>query len=134
MNRTAIVPIAVLLLSPIAFAQVDSTVVDSVAVDSAAAPAFRIVEGGPVSIAAELLPDARAEELTVGDRFKLELTVRRHRDVNVSDPMPESTGSFAVIDHDSRTMYEGDTIVDVHTLEMAAFATGEMEIPRFLVA
>jgi hypothetical protein len=119
------------LVLSVAVGQQDSTAAPA---DSLGAPAFRIVEGGPVSIAAVLLPLRETKELTVGDRFKVELTVRRHRDINVSEPMPESIGAFVVLDHDSKTRYEGDTIVDVHTLEMAAFATGELELPRFLVA
>ena len=32
------------------------------------------------------------------------------------------------------TRYKGDTIVDVHTFKMAAFATGELKLPPFIVA
>jgi hypothetical protein len=122
---------AAILLAAVAaaFGQVDST-----AADSAPASPVTIVESGPVSIETKLVPGRKAKELTVGDRFKVELTIRRHRDLSVSEPMPESIGAFVVLDHDSKTGYEGDTIVDIHTLEMAAFATGELELPRFLVA
>ncbi len=119
------------LVLSVAVGQQDSTAAPA---DSLGALAFRIVEGSPVSISASLLPLREGKDLTVGDRFKVELTIRRHRDIGVSEPMPESIGSFVVLDHDSKTRYEGDTIVDVHTLEMAAFATGELELPRFLVA
>ncbi|UCG42452.1 MAG: hypothetical protein JSU73_11370 [candidate division WOR-3 bacterium] len=132
--RTQAAVVLLLLVSIAILGQTDSTAADSVPADSAPALPFTVVEGGPVSIEAKLLPGREAKELTVGDRFKLELEVRRHRDVSVSEPMPESIGAFVVLDHDSKTRYEGDTIVDVHTLEMAAFATGELELPRFLVA
>ncbi len=87
----------------------------------------------PVSVTAKLLPRKGVKELTVGDRFQVELVVRRHRDLTVYEPFPESAGPFVILEHESVTRYEGDTVVDTHTLEMAAFATGELELPRFVV-
>jgi hypothetical protein len=100
---------------------------------TAAQPAYRLVTDGSVAVSARLVPRRTTRPLTVGDRFKVELEVRRHRDQRVSEPMLEDE-RFVVLDHESVTRYEGDTIVDTHTLEMAAFAPGEIAIPGFVVA
>jgi hypothetical protein len=111
----------------------DSAAADSITPDPAK-PEFRIVESGPVRISAKLLPRRAGKPLTVGDRFKLELSVSRHRNQQVSEPFPDTLGSFLVIDRSTTTKYKGDTIVDTHRLEMAAFAPGELALPRFVVA
>jgi hypothetical protein len=98
------------------------------------APAFRIVEGGPVSVEAKLGPRRSGRPLTVGDRFSVELTVKHHRDMKVSPPFNQDPGPFAIVDKKTVTRYAGDTIVDRHTLTMAAFATGEPGVPPFIVA
>jgi hypothetical protein len=108
----------------------DTVVHDSVPVDTA--PAYRIISGGPVSVSAKLLPRPK-RDLTVGDRFKLELVVKHHRNTNVGEPFSPSLEPFMILDRKSVTRYAGDTIVDVHTLTMAAFATGVLKIPRFVV-
>lgn len=96
------------------------------------APAYRIVSGGPVAVSAKLLSRPK-RDLTVGDRFKVELVVRHHRDTKAGEPFAPSLDPFMILDRKSVTRYVGDTIVDVHTLEMAAFATGEPKIPPFIV-
>jgi hypothetical protein len=111
-------------------ARPDSAVSDTVQRDTA--PAYHIVTGGPVSVTAKLLPLPK-RDLTVGDRFKLELTVRHHRNVKVGEPFVPNLDPFMILDRKSVTRYAGDTIVDVHTLTMAAFATGELKIPPFIV-
>ena len=87
----------------------------------------------PVRVAAKLLPAGTRKPLTVGDRFDVELEVRRHRNQPVSPPALDDN-RFLVLDASSVTRYEGDTIVDVHTLTLAAFATGELYLPGFMVA
>jgi hypothetical protein len=108
----------------------DSAASDTTARDTA--PAYRIVSGGPVSVSAKLLPRPK-RDLTVGDRFKLELVVKHHRDSKVGEPFAPSLDPFMILDRKSITRYAGDTIVGVHTLTMAAFATGEPKIPPFIV-
>jgi hypothetical protein len=114
----------------------DSATVNSVpATDTLArdtAPQYRIVAAGPVSVTAKL--KSHADKLTIGDQFKVELVVRRLRDVQVSQPFAQQVEPFAIADRKSVTRYKGDTIVDTHTLKMAAFATGELKLPPFLVA
>jgi hypothetical protein len=107
--------------------------------DSAAAPdttapkpQVRIIAGGPVSVSAKLLP-RRGNKLTVGDQFYLELTVKHHRNTRSSEPFLTQMDPFMVLDRKSVTRYAGDTIVDVHKLKMAAFATGDLKIPPFIV-
>jgi len=125
---------ALLLLAVVATAQSaapDSAAApDTVARDTA--PAYRIVSGGPVSVSAKLLPRTK-RELTVGDRFKVELVVKHHRDTKVGEAFAPSLDPFMILDKKSVTRYAGDTIVDVHTLTMAALATGEPKIPPFIV-
>jgi hypothetical protein len=105
---------------------------DSVpAVDSAAPPQFRIVNDGPVAVSAKLKP--HRGRLTVGDRFDVELTVRRLRTVKASQPFLPDPGRFLVLDQKTVTNYAGDTIVDRHSLEVAAFAAGELKLPPFVV-
>jgi len=108
----------------------DTAASDTVARDTT--PTYHIVAGGPVSVTARLLPRPK-RDLTVGDRFKLELTIRHHRNTKVGEPFAPSLDPFMVIDRKSVTRYAGDTIVDVHTLTMAPFATGEPKIPSFIV-
>jgi len=108
----------------------DSVAADTVPHDTA--PAYHIVSGGPVSVSARLLPRPK-RDLTVGDRFRLELTVKHHRNTKVGEPFTPSLDPFMILDKKSVTRYAGDTIVDVHTLTMAAFATGEPKIPPFIV-
>ena len=116
--------------APDSTAAPDTTALDTVPHDTA--PAYRIVSGGPVSVSAKLLPRAK-RDLTVGDRFKVELVVRHHRDTQVGEPFSPTLEPFMVLDKKSVTRYAGDTIVDVHTLTMAAFATGEPMVPPFIV-
>jgi hypothetical protein len=103
---------------------------DTLARDTA--PQYRIVTGGPVSVTAKL--KSRADKLTVGDQFSVELVVKRLRDVQASQPFAARMEPFAIVDRKSVTRYKGDTIVDTHTLKIAAFATGELKLPPFLVA
>jgi len=111
-------------------APLDSAAADTVPHDTA--PTYHIVSGGPVSVSAKLLPRPK-RDLTVGDRFKLELVVKHHRDTKVGEPFAPSLEPFMILDRRSVTRYAGDTIVDVHTLTVAAFATGEPKIPPFIV-
>jgi hypothetical protein len=115
---------------PDSTARPDSAVADTVPHDTT--PTYHIVSGGPVSVSAKLMPRPK-RDLTVGDRFKLELVVKHHRDTKVGEPFSPSLAPFMVLDRKSVTRYAGDTIVDVHTLTMAAFATGELKIPSFIV-
>ncbi|MFO7637992.1 MAG: hypothetical protein R6X14_01610 [bacterium] len=94
--------------------------------------AFASASAAPVRLEAQFLPRRTTKPLTVGDRFKVELTVRRHRDQRLSPPVLDDE-RFVVLDAGTVTHYEGDTIVDVHTLELAAFATGDLHLPGFTV-
>ncbi len=125
---------ALLLLAAVAVAQ-PATSDTAAAPDTTArdtTPAYRIVSGGPVSVSAKLLSRPK-RDLTVGDRFKVELTVRHHRNTRVGEPFAPSLDPFMIVDRKSVTRYAGDTIVDVHILEMVAFATGERKVPPFIV-
>ncbi len=101
--------------------------------DSEATPQFRVVAGGPVSVSARIKPRRGAKPLTVGDQFELELTVKYHRDVKVSPPASPEFEPFLALDRKTVTRYAGDTVVDVHTIRLAAFNTGELRIPPFFV-
>jgi hypothetical protein len=96
-------------------------------------PAYRIVSGGPVSVAARLKPRRGTRALTVGDPFELELTVKYHRKLKVSQPFSPEFEPFLALDRKSVTRYVGDTIVDVHTIKVAPFNTGELKVPPFVV-
>ncbi|HDQ98974.1 MAG TPA: hypothetical protein ENN51_01615 [candidate division WOR-3 bacterium] len=98
-----------------------------------ATTALASASAGPVRLEAQLLPRKTTKPLTVGDRFKVELTVRRHRDQRLSPPVLDDE-RFLVLDAGTVSRYEGDTIVDVHTLEVAAFATGDLHLPGFTVS
>ena len=132
-SRGQISEVRILLISAICILQsAIAAAPDSLAADTAM-PAFRIVAQGPVTVTAQLKPRRTAKPLTVGDRFKLELTVAHHRELNATGPFPDSLGSFLVLDDKPVTRYKGDTVIEVHELEMAAFAPGELALPRFFV-
>ena len=133
-SRLAAFGPGVLVLTLVVVAGVAAGAADSLpAPDSTAVrPAYRLAADGSVVVSARLVPRRTTRPLTVGDRFKVELEVRRHRDRQVSEPVLEDE-RFVVLDHESVTRYEGDTIVDIHTLEMAAFAPGRVSIPGFVV-
>ncbi len=111
----------------------DSLYVGSQSGDTAAEFAYRVVERGPVSVSARVLPSRSRKPLTVGDRFRLELTVKRHRNLKISGPFAESLGAFLVLGTKQRVRYQGDTVVDVQELQLAAFAPGKLMLPRFVV-
>jgi hypothetical protein len=92
---------------------------------------LRIVRGGPVSLTATLNP--RRSKLTVGDPFAVELVVRHLRTVKLSQPFLPDPGEFLVLNQKTVTRYAGDTIVDSHSLKVAAFAPGELKLPPFIV-
>lgn len=102
--------------------------------DSSLKSQYRIVTGGQVSVAAKLKPRRSGKLLTVGDRFDLELVVRRHRNVKASEPFCPGIEPFAAINRRTVTRYAGDTIVDIHTLTLAPFSTGDLAVPRFIVS
>ncbi len=106
---------------------------DSIVSDSAQIPHFRVVTGGPVSISARLKPRRGSRQLTIGDQFELELTVRYHRNVRTSPPASPEFEPFVALDRKTVTRYVGDTVIDIHTLKLAAFNTGELKIPPFFV-
>ncbi len=99
--------------------------------DSTALPRVRVVTGGPVSVTAKLKP--QRGRLTVGDQFEAELTVRRLRSYSASQPFLPDPGHFVELDRKTVTRYAGDTIVDRHTLKLAAFAAGELHLPSYVV-
>jgi len=112
-----------------AAARADSAAVVDTAV---AKSAFRVVTGGPVRVGARLLPGRG--KLTVGDQFLVELTVKHPRAVAISEPFAAALEPFVVLEQKSSTRYEGDTAIDVHRLKMAAFATGDLKLPPFIVS
>jgi hypothetical protein len=122
--------LGVLVVCPAATPDSTATRPDSAA-DSAPKPAYRIVTDGPVRLTAKLLP-VRGK-LTVGDPFQLELTVRRPRAVRTSEPMIEPRDEFLILDRKTTTCNKGDTVIDVHRIKAAAFATGKLALPPFLV-
>jgi len=137
LRGSAVCVLAVLCLLGYGLAQpaVDSVPApDTAATDSTPTQQIRVVAGGPVSVAAKLKPRRSGKPLTVGDQFELELTVRRHRNTQASQPFMPEPGAFLAIDKKTVTKYAGDTVVDIHTVKMAAFATGDLKLPPFVVA
>ncbi len=132
-SRIAIITVIIVLQA--AFAAVtDSLVSDTLARDSAEHAMLHIVEQGPVTVTARVKPRPSARPLTVGDRFKVEVVVRRHRNLKVSGLFPDTLAAFLVLDDKPVTRYQGDTVIDIHELEMAAFAPGKLTLPRFLIS
>ncbi|MEO0085563.1 MAG: hypothetical protein ABIK37_02920 [candidate division WOR-3 bacterium] len=116
------------LLLAVAAGQPDS----SAAPDSGRPAGLRIVSDGPVRVAAKLVP--RRGTLTVGDRFEVEVQVSHPRNVKVSPPFMEQPGDYVVTGQKAKTRYQGDTVVEVHRLTLAAFTVGTVKVPPFLSA
>lgn len=120
---------AVLLAAPVLGA--DTTATDS---SQKMMPAYRVVTGGPVTVQTRLLGRKSARPLTVGDRFEMELVVKRPRSLRVTQPFFEEPGDFLVIGQHMVTREQGDTAIDNYHLKMVAFAPGDIKVPPFLVA
>lgn len=99
--------------------------------DSSPGQRLRIVNDGPVRVSARLMP--RRGRLTVGDQFGVELTVRRLRNYRASQPFLPDPGRFVELNRKTVTRYAGDTIIDRHTMKLAAFAPGEIHLPPYVV-
>ncbi len=95
-------------------------------------PGYTLIDTGAVTITARLKPRRTTKPLTVGDQFWVELAVRHHRNIKVSEPFAESLGSFVILDRNLVTRYQGDTVVNIYELKLAAFAPGERALPLFL--
>ncbi|MEO0079803.1 MAG: hypothetical protein ABIK44_03905 [candidate division WOR-3 bacterium] len=106
--------------------------VDTIITDTTP-PAYRIVTDGPVRLSVRLLPRRPSRPLTIGDRFELELVVKRPRNITVSPPFPADPGDFVVLEQHSRIRYQGDTILDIYRLKLVAFVVGEVKLSPFLV-
>lgn len=105
---------------------------DSLAPDSTGMP-WQLVTDGSVTVSGRMLPRRTTKQLTVGDRFAVEYTVRRHREHRVSPLLTPSTDQFTILNQNKVTRYQGDTVLEVYRLEMACFATGTVKLPPMLV-
>ena len=86
---------------------------------------------GTVDMQAWLSSESTDKELTIGDPVELSVTLRYDETTEVSPPMVDSLGAFAVVDIENSVTEEDGYVMDEYTIRLAPFNTGKVKVPRF---
>jgi hypothetical protein len=84
-----------------------------------------------ISIKAELAKEYEHKKLTIGDPFVVDLTVTAPQHTDISAPFIDSIEPFGVLDQKSKIVQEKGMETSFYKIKLAAFKTGELEIPEF---
>lgn len=122
------------LLVAVALAGAQPATRDTTKADSMTRPAWTLIADGSVRVTAKTSPRSTRRPLTVGDRFEVDVTVIRPRDIRPSPPFNDGTRDFVLLDQKLVTRLRGDSAIDEYRLTMTGFATGELVLPPFRVA
>lgn len=119
------------LLMSFGLSQIDTTKLDSLG------PKYRIravpaeVADG-VEIKTKLHPIG-AKRLTVGDQFKITVTVTHPKTIPISPLAVDTIDQFSIIEQKFTQKSKGDMMISTFDLKLAAFAIGDLKIPSFRV-
>ena len=86
-----------------------------------------------VDISTEIIARYRNEDLTIGDPFEITVAITHPADVTVSEPFVDSLGPFMILEQTSKVVTEKGMVNNHYAIRMAAFDTGEMDLPRFML-
>jgi len=111
-----------LLILSIGFAQTVNSVV----------PGAQLVKDGPVRV--EFRITKKPARLTIGDRLQMQLVVKHPKNIEVSPPFNPAPDQFVITSQRHKTVYQGDTLLEVYDLTMAIFAVGDVKLSPFLVS
>jgi hypothetical protein len=87
----------------------------------------------PVDISTEITARYRNKELTIGDPFEITVTITHPAGVTVSEPFVDSLEPFMILEQTNRVVTEKGMVHNHHAIRMAAFDTGEMDLPQFML-
>jgi hypothetical protein len=87
---------------------------------------------GAIDLQTALSPEFTDQELTIGDPVELVATLRYDRSTEVSPPIADSLGSFAVLGTDSEMTEEDGYVVHQYRIKLAPFNTGTVTLPQFM--
>lgn len=87
-----------------------------------------------ISVTTNLQPGDVNRKLTIGDPFAITVTVSHPSNIAVSEPFMDSLGPFMILDRTSKTVQEKGLVKATYDMRVAAFGTGDLEIPGFKVA
>lgn len=85
-----------------------------------------------VEIMAKLHPIG-SKQLTIGDQFKMTLTVKHPKERAISPLAIDTIEPFGIIEQKVTQKTMGDKVISTFDLKLAAFATGDLKIPSFRV-
>lgn len=86
---------------------------------------------GIIDIQTELSPEFTSKQLTIGEPVGLNVTLRYDQTTQVSPPIVDSLGAFAVIDIENDVTEEDGYVMEEYTIRLAPFSTGKVKIPQF---
>jgi hypothetical protein len=86
-----------------------------------------------LNVTTVLQPRFRNEKLTIGDPFAITVSITHPIDITVSEPFVDSLGPFMILDQTSKTVKKKGSVLTTYDMRLAAFNTGDLELPRFQV-
>ncbi len=130
-QNKAMVILLVFLLISFGLGQTDTTKTDSLMpkYEIRAVPA---AASDGVEIKTRLQPIG-AKRLTVGDQFKMTVTVKHPKTIPISPLAVDTIEPFGIIEQKFTQKTKGDMMISTFDLKLAAFATGDLKIPSFRI-
>jgi len=86
---------------------------------------------GMVDMKTWLSSESTNKELTIGDPLELNVTLRYDEMTEVSPPIFDSLGVFAVIDIENEVTEEDGYVMEEYTIRLAPFNIGKLNVPQF---
>lgn len=86
-----------------------------------------------VDITTTLAPEYKNKTLTIGDPFKIQVTVTYPHNATVSEIFIDLLGSFMILEQTNKIVTKEGITRNTHDITMTVFDTGEMDLPQFQV-
>ncbi len=84
-----------------------------------------------IDIKAELDKEYVNKELTIGDRFEINLTLSYPQNTDLSESFVDSIEPFVILDQKNRIVLEKGKAINTYRMKFVAFNTGDLKIPEF---